>query len=100
MPYGYLILIATAVLAFRHVRSTYATPRSKRLVVGVAAFSALAPYLWPRFFPLAGWVDLVSMFLQGAICVYVIFYQTVYDDEPGKTLHQKDSSGKSSVADQ
>ena len=87
MPYGYLILIATAVLAFRHFRSTYASGRSKYLVGGLAAFSVLAPYLWPRFFPLAGWVDLVSMFLQGAICLYVIFCQTVYDDEPGKTLH-------------
>jgi len=95
MPYGILILVATAVLALRHVRSTYASIRSKCLVGGVAAFSVLAPYLWPRFFPLAGWVGLVSMFLQVAICFYVVFYQAVYDDESGRALHETESSGKS-----
>lgn len=100
MPYGYLILVATAVLAVRHVRSTYASIRSKRLVGGLAAFSILAPYLWLRFLPLVGLVVFLCMWLPMAICVYVIFHQAVYDDESGRVLHQTASSGKSNVADQ
>jgi hypothetical protein len=99
MPYGYLILVATVVLAIRHVRSTYASSRSKCLVAGLAAFSVLAPYLWPTFLPLAGWVISVSMFLPWAICVYVIFHQAVYDHEERKSLLQADSPEKASVVE-
>jgi hypothetical protein len=41
MIYGFLLLIAVVGLAVRHSRSTDASERSKRLVVGLAAGSAL-----------------------------------------------------------
>jgi len=100
MPYGLLILIATVVLVVRHVRATFASSRSKYLVGGLAAFTVLAPYLWPRFLPLAGWVALISMWLQLAICFYVIFHQVVHDDESDRSLRQPASSGKSNWGDQ
>jgi hypothetical protein len=104
MPYGYVLLVATVVLAVRHVRSTYASSRSKRLVGGLAAFSILAPYLWPGFLPLVGWVVLACPFLQLAIGFYIIFHQAVWcpDAEHAKVAqapHQTNPSGKSSVAD-
>jgi hypothetical protein len=99
MPYGYLILIATGVLAVRHIRSTCASSRSKYLVGGLAAFTVLAPYLWPRFLPLAGWVSMVSMYLQLAICFYIIFHQAVYDDESDRALRQPASSRKSKMTE-
>jgi hypothetical protein len=99
MPYGYLILVTTAILAVRHVRSDYASKRSKCLVGGVAAITILAPYL-PNFLPLVGLLVLVSMYLQMALCGYVIFHQAIYDDEASKALHQKASPANSTVADQ
>ncbi len=75
------------------------TSRSKRLVGGLAAFSDLAPHLWPSFLPLVWLIAQVSMYFQWAICFYVILHQTVYDCESGRALHQTDSSGKSSVVD-
>ena len=86
MPYGYVLLVATIALAVRHIRSTYASNHSKRLVGGLAAVSVLAPYLGP------GFVALVALFLQFAVCLYVIFHQAAWcpDDEhaqPSRTAH-------------
>jgi hypothetical protein len=89
MPYGYLLLIATVVLAVRHVRAAYASSRSQYLVGSVAAVSVLAPYLWPRFLPLAALVPLVSLCLQFAVCFYVIFYQVAWGSgDEGAKLSQ------------
>jgi hypothetical protein len=51
MPYGYVLLVATVVLVGRHVRSAYASARSK-CFIGCAAVSILAFSLWPRFLTL------------------------------------------------
>jgi hypothetical protein len=104
MPYGYILLAVTVVLAVRHVRSTYASSRSKCIVAGLAAASLLAPYFWPSFLPLAAVVPLGSMVLQLAVCFYIIFHQTVWrpDDDLAKmsrTPLQKDPSEVPGVDD-
>ena len=86
MPYDYALLAATVVLAVRHVRSTYASDRSKRLVGGLATVSLLAPYTWPSFLPLVALVLLVSSCLQFAVCFYLIFYQATWcPDDQGQS---------------
>jgi hypothetical protein len=104
MPYGFVLLVATVVLAVRHVRSTYASNRSKCLVGGLTAVSILAIYLWPSFLPLAALVPLISLFLQLAVCFYLIFHHAAWgpDDEfanVSRTLARPDVSEKSSVED-
>jgi hypothetical protein len=79
--YLYVILILTIVLAIRHVRSTYASTRSKRLVGGLAAFSVLAPSLWPSFLPLFWLIYQIAVALRWVICFYVIFHQVVWSPE-------------------
>lgn len=79
--YSYVILLLTIVLTLRHVRSTYASARSKRLVGGLAAFSVLAPSLWPSFLHLFWLVDRVAVALRWGICFYVIFHQVVWSPE-------------------
>jgi hypothetical protein len=76
MPYGYVLLVATVILAVRHVRSTYASGRSKGLVGSLAAFAILAPYLWPGFL-----VVLASPVLQLALGFYVVFHQAVWSPD-------------------
>jgi hypothetical protein len=69
IPYGYVLLVGTIVLAIRHIRSGYASNLSKRLVGGLAAVSVLALYMGP------GFLALVALVLQLAVCLYVIFQQ-------------------------
>src|SRR5262245_18422068 len=98
MPYGYVLLVATVVLAVRHVRSTHASRRSKRPLGGLAAVSVLAPYLWLNFLPLVALVPLVCVFLQFAVCFYVLFHQAAWcpEDEHARasgTIHRMNASG-------
>lgn len=81
MPYGYVLLVATVVLALRHVRSTCASSRSKGVVGGLAAFTVLGPYLWPGFVP-GGWlVSLACFALQLPLGFYVVFHQAVWSPD-------------------
>jgi hypothetical protein len=96
MPYGFVLVIATAVLAVRHVRSTHASARSKRLVAGLAALSVLAPYVWPGSFPLAGVVGLACPVLQFAIGFYVVFHEAVWRPDAGNEKTSECSQGKTS----
>ncbi len=93
LPYGYVVLVATVILAIRHVRSAFASNRSKCLVGGLAAVSIVALFFGPSFLPLA------ALFLQFAVCIYVIFHQVIWrpEDEHAKasrTLHQTSPSEK------
>jgi hypothetical protein len=75
MPYGIIFLVATVVLAVRYVRSSGPSDRSKHLVGSLAAFAVLAPYLWPRFLPLAGVVALMCLFLQFSLSLCLVLHQ-------------------------
>ena len=75
IPYGFVLLAGTIVLAVRHVRANYASNLSKRLVGGLAAVSVLAPYIGP------GFLALIALFLQFAVCLYVIFHQAAWGPE-------------------
>jgi hypothetical protein len=104
MPYHYVVLVATVVLALRHARSSHASRRSKGLVGGLAAFAVLAPGLWPSFLPGAALVLLACPLLQWATCIYVILHQTVWttDDQSGsvaRPLRRADSADESSEAE-
>jgi hypothetical protein len=104
MPYQYVVLIATVVLALRHVRSADASRRSKGLVGGLAAFAVLAPGLWPSFFPGTALVLLVCPLLQWATCFYVILHQTIWpaggqSGSVARPLRRADSADQSSVAE-
>ena len=82
MNYGCALLIVTVVLVDRHLCSDRVPPRSKRLVGRLAAFAVLAPFLWPTFLPLRGFVNLAALVLQLAIGVYVAFYPLVRSSKP------------------
>ena len=104
MPYGYVVLIATAVLALRHARAAYASKRSKRLVGGLAVGSVLAPYLWPSFLSLGALVPLACSVAQFAVCFYVLFHQAAWslEDEhrkPDRSLRPIHPSEKPSGED-
>jgi hypothetical protein len=88
MPYGYVLLAATVVIAIRHVRSSYASNVSKALVAGFAAFSVSGPFAWPRFLPGDPFVPLFCLFLQFAVCFYVIIHRAAWrpDDERAEGL--------------
>jgi len=86
MPYGYVVLSATVLLAVRHVRSNDASRRSKYIVVTLAAASVLAPYLWPSSLPLAGLVTLGCMLLQFALCFYVLFHQVIWPPDEEQSM--------------
>jgi len=94
MPYGAVATAFLVVFVIRHVRSTYASNRSKCLVGGLAAFTILAPYLWPRSFPLVGsYVGMLSFPLQVVIAVYLTFHEAIWrpDDnhaEASRTCQQ------------
>ena len=94
MPYGYLIMAAVVVLALRHIRSAYATPRSKTLVGGLATFSILAPFLLPRLLPNLAILLVVCEFLPMVIAIYIAFYDAVNApfDELGKAPRPSDES--------
>jgi hypothetical protein len=89
MFYHYAILFAVAVLVVRHIRSASASTRSKRIVGGLAAFSLLAPYLWPSFLPLAGQVGPATMWLPVALGVYVVFHEKIHDEAPRNSVEPR-----------
>jgi hypothetical protein len=104
MPYGFVLVIAVLVLAVRHIRSTYASSRSKLLVAGLTAFGVLAPYLWSGFLPFAGLVSLTCPVIQLAVGFYLAFHEAVWrpdaENVQRPSIHQKKSPDQSNVADQ
>ena len=68
--YGLIILVAAGVLTFRYTGFDRPSPRSKWVVGGLAAASALV------FLNSAGW-QLPAMVVLFGVCLYVIFYQIV-----------------------
>jgi hypothetical protein len=70
MPYWIVVLGATIVLGYRHVRSPHASVRSKRIVGGLTAATIVAPWLWPL-------AALAVLPIQFLICLYVIFHRVV-----------------------
>jgi hypothetical protein len=86
MFYHYAILLAAGALVVRHLGSASASTRSKHIVGSLTAFSLLAPYLWPRFLPLAGLVALATTWLPLALGVYVVFHEKVHDEASRNSL--------------
>jgi len=76
--YLYVLLIVTVVLTVRHLRSDRASSRSKRLAGGLTTFAILAPFLWPAFLPLRGFVPWGALVLQFAISGYIAFHQAIW----------------------
>ena len=70
VPYGIVLLVATGVLAFRHVRTDRASPRSRWVVGCIAFLSVIVSASWP----------LTAAVVQLSICVYVIIHRVVTDE--------------------
>jgi hypothetical protein len=84
MPYEYVLVVVTVVLVVRHLRSDYASGRSKRLVGVSAAVCLLAPRVWPAFLPSLAPVALASLVLQFLVCFYIVFYQAAWRPDAGR----------------
>jgi hypothetical protein len=76
VPYWIVVLGATIVLGYRHVRSPHASVRSKWIVGGLTAATIVTPWLWPLS-------ALVALPLQFLICLYVIFHRVVTMPDTG-----------------
>jgi hypothetical protein len=101
MSYGLVLLGIAVLLAVRHLGSSTASRRSKRLVGGFVGAAILVPYVWPNFFPLTASVLLLSPLVQFTVCFYVIFHQAVWGAGgehagPSHTRHSKKPSEHSS----
>jgi hypothetical protein len=96
LPYGLLIPLALLWLVFQHVRSPNVSARSKRWVVGLAAATFVAPWLWMR-------VSFAATIFQVGLAVFLVVQRMVTASEgshqnalsalpdkpggPGKSLH-------------
>ena len=77
LPYSLIPRIAVLWLTVRHVRSTLATNRSKRLVVALAIVTVLIPRVLPA-------PEILVVLLQILICAYIILHEMIMTDDSQK----------------
>jgi hypothetical protein len=80
MGYGFILLAASIVLAYRYATTPGASRRSKWVVGGLVAASLLVPAGLPRSWGLAG--TLLAALLQVTVAAYVLLYQTATSQSP------------------